>query len=123
MGPVARKVPTLKPFSRVCTIMPYPRALQRYVPSLSHGVWHESPRPQIHRFRPQALAPLPGVCFLSTARSTLIAHFSSAPARLQAGSAASALQGIEEGHEVSAWHQPAAQNAQDATRLWLGTQR
>ena len=26
---------------------------------------HESPRPQIHRFRPQAPVPLPGVCFLN----------------------------------------------------------
>ena len=26
-----------------------------------NGVWHESPRPQIHRFRPQARAPPLGV--------------------------------------------------------------
>jgi hypothetical protein len=92
---MARKVPTLKPFSRVCTIMPYPRALQRHVPSLSYGVWHESPRPQIHRFRPQALAPLPGVCFLSTARSTLIAHFerSCSPAGWICGKRASGHRG------------------------------
>jgi len=56
-------------------------------------------------------------------RHSSIAHFKRSCSPVQAGPAASALQGIEEGHELSAWHQPAAQNAQDAVRLWLGTQR
>ena len=34
--------------------------MQRPVPS-QWGLWHESPRPQIHRFRPQARAPPLGV--------------------------------------------------------------
>ena len=90
-----------------------------------YGARHVSPRLHIHQFRPWAPVRLPGVCFLSTACGTRSApeRTSSAPARLQAGSAASALQDIEEGHDLSAWHQPAAQNAQDAVRLWLGTQR
>jgi hypothetical protein len=63
-----------------------------------YGAWHESPRPQIHRFRPQAPVPLPGVCFLSTARSTPIAHVarSCSPAGWICGKRAS-------GHRGGAW--------------------
>jgi len=69
----ARKVPTSETvFASVyhCAIPELCKGM-----CLRFGVWHESPRPQIHRFRPQALAPLPGVRFLNTARSTPIAHF------------------------------------------------
>jgi hypothetical protein len=52
----------------------YHCAIPELYKSMCHryGVWHESPRPQIHRFRPQAPAPLPGVCFLSTALSLAV---------------------------------------------------
>jgi hypothetical protein len=62
-----------------------------------YGVWHESPRPQIHRFRPHAPAPLPGVCFTQH-RSTPIAHFerSCSPAGWICGKRAS-------GHRGGAW--------------------
>ena len=40
-----------------------------------YGVWHVSPRLHIHRFRPWAPVPLPGVCFLTNAHGSPIAHF------------------------------------------------
>ena len=45
-------------FERVCHY-----AISELCKGLYHhnGVWHESPRPQIHRFRPQARAPPLGV--------------------------------------------------------------
>ena len=41
-----------------------------------YGAWHVSaPRLHIHRFRPWAPVPLPGVCFLTDACDSPIAHF------------------------------------------------
>ena len=60
--------PHLKPLS--CCVLVCHYAISNH----HYGARHESPRPQIHRFRPQAPLPLPGVCFLSTARSNPIAH-------------------------------------------------
>ena len=40
-----------------------------------YGVCHVSPRLHIHQFRPWALVPLPGVCFLTNAHGSPIAHF------------------------------------------------
>eukprot|EP00964_Phaeocystis_antarctica_P033114 scaffold18772_cov49-Phaeocystis_antarctica.AAC.2 len=40
-----------------------------------YGAWHVSPRLHIHRFRPWAPVPLPGVCFLTNAHGSRIAHF------------------------------------------------
>ena len=40
-----------------------------------YGAWHVSPRLHIHRFRPWAPVPLPGVCFLTDACDSRIAHF------------------------------------------------
>merc|ERR1712086_192149 len=40
-----------------------------------YGAWHVSPRLHIHRFRPWAPVPLPGVCFLTNAHGSPIAHF------------------------------------------------
>ena len=40
-----------------------------------YGAWHVPPRLHIHRFRPWAPVPLPGVCFLTNAHGSPIAHF------------------------------------------------
>merc|ERR1712086_754153 len=40
-----------------------------------YGAWHVSPRLHIHRFRPWAPVLLPGVCFLTNAHGSQIAHF------------------------------------------------
>ena len=97
-------MPTSEPFSRVCTIVPYPSSANKGMYH-RYGVWHESPlSPHVPRFTGflsttrQAPAPLPGVCFLSTARSTPIAHFerSCSPAGWICGKRAS-------GHRGGAW--------------------
>ena len=114
--------PHLKPLSCWCATMPYLSSAKACAITMGPDTC-----PYVSTFTTVSTmwAPvrLPGVCFLTNACGSPIARTSSAPARLQAGSGASVLQGIEEGHELSAWHQPAAQNPQDGVRLWLGTQR
>jgi hypothetical protein len=102
MGP--EKCPHLKPFSRVCTIVPYPSSANKGMYH-RYGVWHESPlSPHVPRFTGSLSTTGTSAaawCVLSQHRPQ---HPDSALRALllacgvQAGSAASALQGIEEGH-------------------------
>ena len=60
-----------------------------------YGAWHVSLRLHIHRFRPWAPVPLPGVCFLTNAHGSPIAHFerSCSPAGWICGKRASGHRG------------------------------
>jgi len=52
-------------------------AVSKLCKGMSHHneVRHVSPRLHIHQFRPWAPVPLPGVCFLTDACDSRIAHF------------------------------------------------
>ena len=65
--------PHLKPFSCWRATI----AISKLCKGMCHhyGAWHVSPRLHIHRFRPWAPVPLPGVCFLTNAHGSPIAHF------------------------------------------------
>ena len=70
---VSGNVPTFETaFVLVCHY-----AISKLCKGMCHhcGARHVSPRLHIHRFRPWAPVPLPGVCFLSTACGSPIAHF------------------------------------------------
>ena len=70
-------VPTshLKPFS--CAGVPLRRLYRKLCKGMSHynEVGHVSARLHIHRFRPWAPVRVPGVCFLTNASGSRIAHF------------------------------------------------